>query len=1129
MLLWDTDHYLQGFDVITLTETRSTRPHQGMLRDFDVFTAPARADGLAGEGMLVAVRRSPSYCTQRWASDASTLWVKVTSTGTAGASLFIGACYLPPEGSVQLERVSLEERLGALAERMAAAEAQGMVVVAGDFNARVGTSPVDGPPPRGCTDPVVNEHGLELLRLCSASGFTLCTGRVLGDSDALPTFKARANTRPSRLDHILASAAALPCLRSCCVNSRRHDSDHHPLEAQLALPWAPRGLPAPDGAPLRRARWVPESQPEYAAALDPAELEAVCEAAAAGDSTAACDRLLEEVARAAAASGMPLRPVRAGAPPATGAHWFDAECFAAKRRFRKCETRSLRERAASKALKRRYDSVCRRKQRAWGKRRAQELLQLLRDDPRALYKRAAPAPARVPVALQQPSLWKPFVEGFARRQPAAGAHLPSASPMLQPHRWPPATELNAPFSEEEVSAGLHLLRNNRSPGASGLPAELLRYAQGWSPNPEEPAPHALVPALTALLNCWFRSGAVPAAANVSLVTPIHKRGDAAEPSNYRPIAVGEPLLRLYAAMLNARLVAYVEREGVRAPSQAGFRPQLSTVHQVFALQHLIDGARAQGRPLFCCFLDLKGAYDRVPRHVLWQALARCGVMGEMHAAIQSLYAHAAYAASVGGRRGEEVVSGIGVKQGCPLSPTLFGLLLDGLHWELCFADDHSAPRLRSGHVVPDLGYADDFCLLATSASHLQRLLDAAHRYLTAIGMEVSAEKSCVLVFGAAAGNPAAWTVERGEAWAEARGFVWTCGGQPLDRVQRFTYLGVQFSDAEGIAATFSALRGKLAAAWARLRLQLATLGDGVPLAVQRAMFQQAVPAAGSYCCEVWGMRQLAGAARTARARLAQLQVQLLRRLLRVRKSVRSDIVLLELCLASPEATWLRRTLRFWNTLAAAPRGSLHRYMVEAEWAERAAGRTWAASLFQALEGLGYQLPAVEDGGLPVVEVEEVMALHAAREQQGWEEALGACPRTCPSVGAHLCKYLNWFALPAGAVRNDFLYLPLALPRLLKVIQFRIGCHKLPIVAQQHQRVPREQRLCLHCDIHALGDEKHMLFECPATQAVRAHFAHLFPPGCTVQAFGRHPDKLGVAMCILACQAIMRQPPVGLQP
>lgn len=48
----------------------------------------------------------------------------------------------------------------------------------------------------------------------------------------------------------------------------------------------------------------------------------------------------------------------------------------------------------------------------------------------------------------------------------------------------------------------------------------------------------------------------------------------------------------------------------------------------------------------------------------------------------------------------------------------------------------------------------------------------------------------------------------------------------------------------------------------------------------------------------------------------------------------------------------------------------------------------------------------------------------------------------------------------------------------------------------------------------------MLFECPATAAARAPYAHLFPPGCTMRQFMPHPDSLAVARCILACFAVV---------
>ena len=127
-------------------------------------------------------------------------------------------------------------------------------------------------------------------------------------------------------------------------------------------------------------------------------------------------------------------------------------------------------------------------------------------------------------------------------------------------------------------------------------------------------------------------------------------------------------MRLYASVLNQRLLDFTEQHDLRAPSQAGFRPALSVVHQLFSLQHLSERQRQRRQRLFVCFLDLKGAFDHVPRPLLWQILQRLGIHGKMMAATRSLYSTAAIAVRIQGRRGPALPSGTGVKQGCPLSP-----------------------------------------------------------------------------------------------------------------------------------------------------------------------------------------------------------------------------------------------------------------------------------------------------------------------------------------------------------------------------------------------------------------------------------------------------------------------------
>ena len=79
------------------------------------------------------------------------------------------------------------------------------------------------------------------------------------------------------------------------------------------------------------------------------------------------------------------------------------------------------------------------------------------------------------------------------------------------------------------------------------------------------------------------------------------RGRMDDPINFRPMAVTHPLMRLYAGLL----MEYTKEHGLRAPSQAGFRPGHSVIHQIFSLQHMVDKQMQAGRSLYICFLDLR--------------------------------------------------------------------------------------------------------------------------------------------------------------------------------------------------------------------------------------------------------------------------------------------------------------------------------------------------------------------------------------------------------------------------------------------------------------------------------------------------------------------------------------------
>ena len=311
-----------------------------------------------------------------------------------------------------------------------------------------------------------------------------------------------------------------------------------------------------------------------------------------------------------------------------------------------------------------------------------------------------------------------------------------------------AAGLNDAITSGEVQAALPLLNNGKSCAKSGWPAELLRYAykEVTMEDGKVSKLYVLAPVLAALLNSAFQSGTLPAAVKSSLIPPVFRKGDESDSSNYRPIAVGEPLCRLYAAILNSRIVNWAETNGLRAPCQAGFRPRLSTEHQLFALRHFIDRSKSQKQPLFAAFVDLKKAYDSVQHPLLWAALQRKGIHGKMLAGIQSLYDGGDIGMKISGSSGASGTARVGVRQGCPLSPTLFGIFFDSLDAQLQ-AESAAAGVECRGVRVPGLFYADDVALLPPSARGLQQLLDTMQSFCVTNGLTISVLKTEVVVFG----------------------------------------------------------------------------------------------------------------------------------------------------------------------------------------------------------------------------------------------------------------------------------------------------------------------------------------------------------------------------------------------
>src|ERR1044072_9788043 len=104
--------------------------------------------------------------------------------------------------------------------------------------------------------------------------------------------------------------------------------------------------------------------------------------------------------------------------------------------------------------------------------------------------------------------------------------------------------------------------------------------------------------------------------------------------------------------------------------------------------------REKDRVWYVCFMDLEKAYDRVCRRKLFEVLREGGVRGRLLNGIKLFYENCRVRVRVRRELTEWFNVGVGLRQGCVMSPWLFNVLMDGVVREVDRGGE--GIRLRSG-------------------------------------------------------------------------------------------------------------------------------------------------------------------------------------------------------------------------------------------------------------------------------------------------------------------------------------------------------------------------------------------------------------------------------------------------
>ena len=124
---------------------------------------------------------------------------------------------------------------------------------------------------------------------------------------------------------------------------------------------------------------------------------------------------------------------------------------------------------------------------------------------------------------------------------------------------------------------------------------------------------------------------------------------------------------------------------------------------------------------------------------------------------------------------EAILSNLGLRQGCPISPMLFNLLIDDVS-DIFTDSTELDPIFLQGNPINHFLYADDLVLISESPSGLQNCLNKLSTFAKSKYLTISIKKSKTMVFNSSG------------RFIKEKFYI---EGQLLEPVDSFCYLGFE--------------------------------------------------------------------------------------------------------------------------------------------------------------------------------------------------------------------------------------------------------------------------------------------------------------------------------------------------